>query len=83
MHLCHFCLRLVPFSRDSLADLLVTVNNTQHVVLNGRYQSPTDPIPYTLQRADLLVTVPFAGSYSDLMRRLLGVCVSEYVHINT
>ena len=28
------------------------LNNTQHVVLNGRYQSPTDPIPYTLQRND-------------------------------
>ena len=32
--------------------LLRFLNNTQHVVLNGRYQSLTDPIPYTLQRND-------------------------------
>jgi hypothetical protein len=32
--------------------LLRFLNNTQHVVLNGRYQSPTDPIPYTLQGND-------------------------------
>jgi hypothetical protein len=45
---CWHTVLLLPFSRDSFADLLV----------------------------------PFAGCYPDLTRRLLGVCVSEYVHIN-